>query len=148
MVEQRTENPWVDSSSLSLNNFFILMRYFYRVLISISNGQNSKKAFVITRFNKATVSLLNILWEEGFIKGYSIKKKNIKIFLKYNNLNPTITFIKFISTPGVKLYISSQIVRQLKEKSGLFLISTSKGLLTLKNCKKHNLGGIVFFFIK
>lgn len=122
----------------------------YRLLINIKNGQTSKKAVVLHSLNQTNVSLLSLLWEEGFISGYSFssKKNYLKIFLKYNNSHSLISSVRYISKPSLKRFISASMLWKLNDKLGVFILSTSKGLLTLKKCKKYNLGGILLFFIK
>ena len=55
--------------------------------------------------------LLNVLWSEGFILGYTkIDSKHLKIFLKYKKGKPAINSIKLISKPSTRIYYS---VKQL-----------------------------------
>lgn len=117
-------------------------------MTNLKNGQNSKKSFIFVSSNNINIPLLNILWEEGFIKGFSSKNKKIKVFLKYNNTNPTISFVRFFSKPSMNIYITNNMLWKLNDKLGIFVLSTNKGLLSLKECKKYNLGGILFFFLK
>jgi small subunit ribosomal protein S8 len=124
------------------------MLKIHQILINIKNGQISKKAFIEVSLNNINISLLNVLWEEGFIQGYEKKKNNLKVFLKYNDSNFLINYIKFISKPSLKIFISSKMLWKLNEKLGVFVLSTDKGLLTLKKCKKFNLGGVLLFFLK
>ena len=75
---------------------------------NIKNGQKSNKSFVINQKNNLSVSLLNILWKEGFILGYTVEEKNkLKIFLKYKNSNSVLKYIKVLSKPSNKIYFSS-----------------------------------------
>jgi len=124
------------------------MSQIHQVLINIKNGHISKKAFIEIFLNNLNISLLNVLWEEGFIQGYVKKKNTLKIILKYNDSNFLINYIKFISKPSSKIFISSKMLWKLNEKLGIFVLSTDKGLMTLKKCKKLNLGGFLLFFIK
>lgn len=76
---------------------------------SIKNGQLAKRDFIYHTRKKICESFLKILWDEGFIVGYTISLKNpkeLKIFLKYNKNRPVINSIQFISKPGRRIYYS------------------------------------------
>ena len=124
------------------------MLSIYRAIINLKNGQNSKKSFIYVSSNSINISLLNILWEEGFINGFSSKNKKFKVFLKYNNSNSLISYVRFFSKPSMNVYITSNMLWKLNDKLGVFVLSTDKGLLSLKECKRSNLGGILCFFLK
>jgi ribosomal protein S8 len=116
---------------------------------NIKNGQKSNKSFVINQKNNLSVSLLNILWKEGFILGYTVEEKNkLKIFLKYKNSNSVLKYIKVLSKPSNKFYFSSNKLWKLKTNFGTAIVSTCKGFKTLNECKKLNLGGELLIVIK
>ena len=76
---------------------------------SIQNGQLAKRNFIYHPRKKICEAFLKMLWNEGFIIGYTISSKNpkkLKIFLKYTNNRPTINSIKLISKPGRRIYYS------------------------------------------
>ena len=92
---------------------------------------------------------LKILWDEGFISGYRICSKNnekIEIFLKYkNNGQPVINSIKTISKPSRRIYYSSKQIWKIDSNKNFIIFSTNKGLKSITQCKKSNLGGEPFF---
>ena len=97
--------------------------------------------------------MLNILWDEGYILGYKIYKTKkelykFKIFLKYTKFNSVINSIKFVSKSGLKVYCSLKQLWKLNFIKGLLIVSTSKGLKTLTECKKTKLGGKLLFLLK
>ena len=56
----------------------------YNMFSNIQNGQMVRKKIIFQKRKKVCESFLNVLWNEGFISGYSIEKNNLlKIFLKY-----------------------------------------------------------------
>lgn len=105
----------------------------------IKNGFLSKKTKIVQQYSKQSINILNILIKEGFIKNYKIESNKINIYLKYKNNKSIINNIKYLSKPGKRLYIKNKNI--YKKKEGFFLISTSKGLLTLSEAKKFNIGG-------
>ena len=115
---------------------------FYNMFSNIQNGQTVKKKIIFQKRKKICEAFLNILWDEGFISGYSIEKDNLlKIFLKYQKNFPAIKKIKSISKPGSRIYYSNKQLWKIEESKHFIILSTNKGLKTLNQCKKLKLGG-------
>ena len=117
---------------------------------NIKNGQLAKKPFIYQKRKKICEEFLKILWDEGFILGYKIDNKNsnqIKIFLKYNNEEPTINSIKLITKPGRRVYYSIKQIWKLDSTKNFIIFSTNKGLKTIIDCKKLKIGGEPFLII-
>lgn len=116
----------------------------------IKNGQTARLSFVIQTRKKICEAFLKILWNEGFILGYTINSKNgnsLKIFLKYKNGLPTINSIKLITKPSRRLYYSAKQLWKIDSSKYLIILSTNKGLKSITDCKKLNLGGEPFILI-
>lgn len=106
----------------------------------IKNAYLTKKTKIIQIKSKQIINILNILIKEGFIKSYKINSKNqLDIYLKYKKNKAVITEIKRLSKPGKRLYITNKDL--YKKKRGLYIISTSLGILTDLQAKKLNVGG-------
>lgn len=108
---------------------------------TIQNGQIVKKSYVILRKTEISVAFLNILWDEGYILGYKNSRNKLKIFLKYINKTPAIQLFNIMSKSSKKVYYSTKHIWKTKSSQNLLIVSTSKGLKSLLNCKKDNLGG-------
>ena len=108
---------------------------------TIQNGQIIKRSFVIQKKTKISEAFLNLLWDEGYISGYKNSQKNLKIFLKYKNGIPVIKSFKIISKPSKKKYYSTKQIWKMNSNKTFSVISTSKGLKSLFDCKKEKLGG-------
>jgi len=117
----------------TLSNFFS----------KIKNGYLAKKYKITQYKSKQIINILNILIKEGLIKSYQIsKKKNniIYIYLKYKNNKSIIHQIIRISKPSKRIYIKNKDLFKIK-KRGIYIISTSYGVITDLQAKKLNLGG-------
>jgi len=125
-----------------------MKHHIWNMFASIQNGQLANKAFILQNKTKLCSSVLNILWDEGYILGYKIEEKCFKIFLRYKNNTPVISSLKSISKPGNRLYYSCKQLWKINSTKGLIIISTNKGLLTLNECKKQKLGGEPLLIIK
>jgi small subunit ribosomal protein S8 len=112
---------------------------------NIKNGQMAKKSIITGPRKNICESFLKILWDEGFISGYKIssqKNKNLEIFLKYTkNGKPVINSLKFLSTPGQRVYYSSKQIWKLDSSKTFIIFSTNKGLKSINECKKNKIGG-------
>ena len=111
---------------------------------NIQNGQLSKRSYVVQKKKKICEYILNVLWNEGFILGYKLEKDDstkIKIFLKYNKGKPIIKTLKPVSKPGFRVYYSLKQIWKIDSSRTFVIISTTKGLKTLIDCKKLKLGG-------
>nr|YP_009326072.1 ribosomal protein S8 [Asterionella formosa]APD75833.1 ribosomal protein S8 [Asterionella formosa] len=115
--------------------------YLYNMFATIQNGQIIKRSFVIQKKTKISESFLNVLWDSGFISGYKNSRKKLKIFLKYDNGIPVIKSFKTISKPSKKKYYSIKQIWKIDSSKTFLIISTSKGLKSLFECKKEKLGG-------
>lgn len=92
------------------------------------------------------MSLAKILKDEGFIKNYKLiednKQKVLRIYLKYDvNNQSAILEMKRVSKPGRRVYISSEKLRPVYNNTGIWILSTSKGVITNKAAKQLNVGG-------
>ena len=128
-----------------------MSKHIYNMVSIINNGQSVKKPFVLQLKKKSCEKILNVLWDEGFILGYKIQKKNpnfIKIFLKYQKGVPSISKFKMLSKPSLRVYYSAKQLWKLKDGDGLLILSTNKGFMTSSSCKKYILGGEPFITIK
>lgn len=129
-----------------------MKHYLWNMLTNIKNGQSSKKSMVYQQKKRVCESMLKILWDEGFITAYKISKidkTKLQIFLKYNNNgDPAISSLKFLSKPSKRLYYSAKQIWKLNSSKTFIILSTNKGLMTIEQCKKLNIGGEPLLIIR
>jgi small subunit ribosomal protein S8 len=66
------------------------------------------------------------------------------VYLKYSEVNqPAILSMTRISKPGRRVYIKAEELRPVYNNIGIWILSTSKGIVTNKTAKKMNVGGEV-----
>ena len=120
-------------------------------LTRVRNAIHAKKKFVDIPSSKMKVRMSEILKESSFIKDFNIiedNKQNIlRVHLKYKEGEPSITGLKKISTPGLRLYCNQDNIPRVLNGLGLAILSTSKGLLSDKQAKKQAVGGEVICHI-
>lgn len=109
------------------------------MISTVRNGQSSRKLEISIKKSKFCIQILRILIEQGYIKGYQEKGKQIKVFLKYVKGKPAITELKI---PKGKILQTRNLKKSFfLQGLGLQIINTSKGLLSDYEAIKLNLGG-------
>ncbi|HEX8948956.1 MAG TPA: 30S ribosomal protein S8 [Dissulfurispiraceae bacterium] len=102
--------------------------------------------------SRLKVEIAKILKEEGFIKSYKIikdKKQGVlRITLKYTPDNrPVITGLKRISKPGSRVYTGKAEIPKVMAGVGISILTTSKGILSDRECRREGIGGEVLCHI-
>ena len=117
------------------------------LLTRIRNGQLRRTAKINSPNSRLRVRLLDVLQEEGFIRGYAEVEvkghKQLEIELKYHEGEPVIRELKRISTPGRRVYSSVSDLKPHRQGLGVSILSTPKGLMTDTTAKEKNVGGEV-----
>ena len=117
----------------------------------LKNTQISRRNFMYYSKTKLLINFLNILWNEGYILGYKICNVNsnlLKIFFKYKNENSAIKSLRIISKPSRPMFYSLPQLYKLDSKKNLMIFSTSRGLMTINECKQAQIGGKLLLLIK
>ncbi|HON10440.1 MAG TPA: 30S ribosomal protein S8 [Chitinispirillaceae bacterium] len=115
----------------------------------IRNAIQAKKRTVNVPASNLKKEITRILFENHFISKYAFvneegKQGIIKILLKYDDeLRNSIQGIKRVSTPGRKQYKGAQELPKVLNGMGIAIVSTSKGVMTDRECRKMNVGGEV-----
>lgn len=122
------------------------------MLSRIRNASNAKHKSVDIPASKIKKDIAEILLNEGFIKAYDVEEDNkqgiLKIDLKYGeNEERIISGIKRISKPGLRVYVNSNELPRVLGGLGIAIISTSKGVLTDKDARNHEVGGEVVCYV-
>lgn len=116
------------------------------MLTRIRNGIHANKASVEVPNSKIKESIARILKDEGFIRNYNVEQDGkqgvLTITLKYTeNGESVIHSLVRKSTPGRRFYVSAESLRPVLNNIGIWILSTSKGVITNKAAKKENVGG-------
>lgn len=116
-------------------------------LTRIRNGGTAGHRYVLCPRSNVKVALSKILLEQGYIAGFTEEKNDvqgeIKIELRYFKKKPAFKQITRVSKPGRRIYVPSDQIPRVKNGLGIAIISTSRGIITGKEAKKHNIGGEV-----
>jgi small subunit ribosomal protein S8 len=116
------------------------------MLARIRNSLLRGRSTVVTPASKLRKRVLDVLAEEGYIRGYAEVehrggKKEFEIELKYFEGEPVISEIKRISTPGRRVYSSVEDLPLVRNGLGISILSTSKGVMSDHVARQQNVGG-------
>ncbi|MEN9742537.1 MAG: hypothetical protein RLZZ65_342 [Bacteroidota bacterium] len=98
-------------------------------------------------------AMTHILFDQGYILNYKFEDDNkqgmIKIALKYNTSTrvPAITKLQRASRPGLRKYSSATEMPRVLNGLGIAIVSTSRGVITDKEARQHNVGGEVLCYV-
>ena len=117
------------------------------MLTRIRNGQQARKATVTCPASKFRANVLEVLKEQGYIRGYGLEDvrkgiSNLRIELKYSEGGePVIKEIQRVSTPGRRVYSSVGDLRQVYNGLGISILSTPKGVMSDHDARAQHVGG-------
>ena len=122
------------------------------LLTRIRNANTQKHETVDCPSSKMKVAIVDILANEGYIKGYQIiedgKQNVMRMTLKYSPSGErVISGLKRVSKPGLRYYASAEEMPRVLKGLGTAIVSTSKGVMTDKAARKEHIGGEVLCFV-
>jgi len=120
------------------------------MLTIIRNGFSVGKKNVLVNLSKQKRLIASLLLKEGYISSFNFKKEPhdmLKIYLKYHDGNSVIEVIQRVSRPGLRIYKSFNNLPKVRGGYGIAIISTSKGLMSDRDARDHNLGGEVICYV-
>jgi len=117
------------------------------MLTRIRNAQLRGKSTVRTPASKLRAWVLDVLKDEGYIRGYeriaNDHQGEIEISLKYYEGTPVIREIKRVSKPGRRIYMGVAQIPQVRQGLGVSIVSTPKGVMSDAAARSANVGGEV-----
>ena len=118
------------------------------MLTRIRNAGMRGKSTVSVPASKMRVRVLDVLTNEGYIRGFepSTGKDGhpaIEISLKYFEGASAIREMKRVSKPGRRVYMSVKDIPTVRQGLGVSIVSTSQGVMSDANARAANIGGEV-----
>lgn len=116
------------------------------MLTRIRNAILREHASVSIPFSKIKENISRVLKEEGFVGDYSIEDarvgQSLTIQLKYDSRGTSvIRKIDRVSKPGLRIHKGVDELKPLMNGQGIFIVSTSHGVLSDNGCRKMKVGG-------
>ncbi len=118
------------------------------LIARIKNAAMRKRSKVSTPASKLRGRVLDVLKDEGYIRGYALielegEHPTFEIELKYFDGEPVIAEIARVSKPGRRVYSSIRDLKPIKNGLGISILSTPKGVMSDVAARDQNVGGEV-----
>ena len=118
------------------------------MLTRIRNAQMRGKSTVSTPASKLRAWVLDVLRDEGYIRGYerATTEKGLDelvISLKYFEGTPVIRELKRVSKPGRRVYMAVNDLPSPRNGLGVSIVATPKGVMSDTAARTANVGGEV-----
>ena len=118
------------------------------LIARIKNAAQRKRSTVRTPASTLRRRVLDVLQDEGYIRGYTLVEQEgahpeFEIELKYYDGQPVIAEIARVSTPGRRVYSSIKDLKPVKNGLGISILSTPKGVMSDSAARTENVGGEV-----
>ena len=116
------------------------------MLTRIRNGLTRGKSKVTTPASTLRGRVLDVLEQEGSIRGYSRVdyghgKAEFEIERIYYEGSPVIREIVRVSKPGRRVYVSVNSIPRVANGLGVSILSTPKGVMADHDAREQNVGG-------
>jgi small subunit ribosomal protein S8 len=122
------------------------------MLTRIRNAIMDKKLHVDIPASKMKARIAKILLDGGYVENVKYiddgLQGELRIYLKYNERNiSAIEGLRRVSLPSRRVYVTKTGIPRVMGGYGTAIISTSKGVLTDKDCRALGVGGEVICHI-
>ncbi len=116
------------------------------MLTRIRNANMVGKEVVNVPSSRIKVGIAEVLKKEGFIKDYKRIDDNkqgiLRIYMRYGPLKQrVINCIRRESKPGRRVYEGVDDIGEVLGGIGIKIYSTSKGIMSNRECKRNRVGG-------
>jgi small subunit ribosomal protein S8 len=116
------------------------------MLTRIRNAIRINKVAVEIRASNICEGIAAVLKQEGYIADFNRiddgKQGILKVMLKYDqNGRSIIGEIARVSKPGRRVYLPVDRLPHVLSGYGIAIVSTNKGVMSDRNCRRDNVGG-------
>lgn len=124
------------------------------MLTRVRNAVSAEKQTVNVPYSRLKRDIARVMRREGFVENFKESgegiEKIIRVYLRYGpDGEKVINHIERVSRPGRRVYRKSSDLLKQRVLGGLgvAILSTSRGILSDRECRKDNLGGEVICHI-
>jgi len=120
------------------------------MLTRIRNAYKAKHKTVDIPVSKMKKEIARILLENRFIRNYveveDSKQNLLRVYLAYSPKGEKrISGVERISRPGLRIYFDKDKLKKTGREFGMYVLSTSQGILTDSQARAKGIGGEVVF---
>ncbi len=123
------------------------------MLTRIRNASRLRSKTVNCKNSKVCRGIAEVMREEGYIDGFDViedgRQGEIRVKLRYGPAGETILHsIKRESSPGRRLYLGVDDLPRPLQGLGIAIVSTSRGVMSDRKCRKERVGGEILCTIE
>lgn len=116
------------------------------LLTRIRNAQHARHEIVSVPASRMKKAIVEILRHEGFIQQWRFEpdagQGQLHMILKYDKTErPMIMGIRRVSTPGCRRYVGHREIPRVLNGLGISILSTSRGVMSDRDARRHAVGG-------
>jgi small subunit ribosomal protein S8 len=118
------------------------------MLTRIRNGVRNREKTVTCLSNKLNRGVVKVLKDEGFVRDFEFVEDGrqglIRVHLKYGQRGEQlINKIERVSKVGCRIYRGVEELPRPLQGLGISIVSTSRGVMSDRQCREANIGGEV-----
>jgi small subunit ribosomal protein S8 len=118
------------------------------MLTRIRNAYRARQKVVNIRASKICEGICRVLKDEGYITDFARvddgKQGILRVYLKYGPRGEQVLVeLNRVSTPGRRVYCDVERLPRPIGGMGISIISTSRGVMSDRQCRQENVGGEV-----
>ena len=122
------------------------------MIVRLRNGKKAKKTYVDVPASRIKAQIAKILIDNGYVKNVKYidddKQGLIRIYYKYDEQRVcAIEGMRRVSLASRRVYVPKDKIPRVMGGFGIAIISTSKGVMTDKECHAQGVGGEVLCHI-
>jgi small subunit ribosomal protein S8 len=115
-------------------------------LTRIRNGVRVERPSVDVPYSRLKVAIVQALQREGFVWDHEVVDagvhKVLRVNLKYGpNGEHVIQHVERVSKPGCRVYVAVNEMKDVRQGTGISVLSTSKGVLSNREARREGIGG-------
>lgn len=114
------------------------------MLTRIRNANKANLGKVDIPASKIKANICKVLKSEGFIKSFSVVKKDAgKLDIRVSLKDGAIVGLERVSKPGLRIYKGYNDMPRVISGLGVSIVSTSRGILSSRKAQELKVGGEV-----
>lgn len=123
------------------------------MLTRIRNASSTRAKTVKCLNSKVCRGIAEVMREEGYIDGFDViddgRQGHIRVKLKYGPSGESLMrSLRRASAPGRRLYSGVESLPKPLQGLGIAIVSTSRGVMSDRKCRKERVGGEVLCVIE
>ncbi|TVR61282.1 MAG: 30S ribosomal protein S8 [Gemmatimonadales bacterium] len=115
------------------------------MLTRIRNAGQAGHRWADMPISKVKIQLAELLKKNAFVFDYKVLDDGhhgvLRVYLKYHEGQPIIRHLERVSSPGRRQYVGAADIPRVRNGLGMAILSTSSGILSDREARKHGVGG-------